>query len=224
MTLNPIYAVSALGLIALTACTPTTSTDPYYGAPQQTGGMGQRAQSGAIIGGMVGALAGSQADNDKLGHAVVGGILGAAIGGAIGNGLDQQAAELSGINSNFNVTNHGDYLVVNMPQDVLFAVDSAALRPDLQADIASIAQNLIRYPNSQIQIIGHTDNSGTAAYNQDLSQRRAVSVADVLRGNGVPAGRIAAFGRGEDQPIASNLTDQGRAQNRRVEIIIRPNV
>ena len=85
-----------------------------------------------------------------------------------------------------------------------------------------MAQNLLRYPNSQIQIIGHTDNTGSAAYNQDLSQRRAVSVASVLRESGVPSSRIAAFGRGEDQPIASNLTEQGKAQNRRVEIIIRP--
>jgi outer membrane protein OmpA-like peptidoglycan-associated protein len=73
-------------------------------------------------------------------------------------------------------------------------------------------------------VIGHTDNSGSAAYNQDLSQRRAVSVANVLRESGVPNARIAAYGRGEDQPIASNLTPEGRAQNRRVEIIIRPNV
>jgi len=153
---------------------------------------------------------------------VVGAGIGAIVGGAIGATLDQQAAELRGINNSFNVTNMGDYLVVNMPQDVLFAVDSAALRPDLTSDIASIAQNLMRYPNSQIQIIGHTDNSGSAAYNQDLSQRRAGSVADVLLRSGVPSQRVAAFGRGEDQPIASNLTPDGRAQNRRVEIIIRP--
>jgi outer membrane protein OmpA-like peptidoglycan-associated protein len=70
--------------------------------------------------------------------------------------------------------------------------------------------------------VGHTDNTGTAAYNQDLSQRRAVSVANVLRDAGVPSGRISAYGRGEDQPIATNLSPDGRAQNRRVEIIIRP--
>jgi outer membrane protein OmpA-like peptidoglycan-associated protein len=152
----------------------------------------------------------------------VGAGIGAIVGGAIGTTLDQQAAELRGINGQFNVTNMGDYLVVNMPQDVLFAVDSASLRPDLASDIQSVAQNLLRYPNSQIQIIGHTDNTGSASYNQDLSQRRAVSVASVLRNSGVPSARVTAFGRGEDQPIASNLTPEGRAQNRRVEIIIRP--
>ena len=102
------------------------------------------------------------------------------------------------------------------------APDSATLRADLTRDIKAVASSLLRYPNSTIEVIGHTDNSGSAAYNQDLSQRRAVSVANVLRESGVPNGRIAAYGRGEDQPIASNLTVEGRAQNRRVEIVIRP--
>ena len=125
-------------------------------------------------------------------------------------------------NPNIPVTNYGDYLVVNMPQDVLFATDSAALRPDLSRDVQAVAQSLLKYPNSTIQVIGHTDNTGTAAYNQDLSQRRAASVAGVLMGSGVPSSRIATIGRGEDQPIASNLTPEGRSKNRRVEIIIRP--
>ena len=181
-----------------------------------------RTQNGAIIGGMAGALLGAQSDEDRLAKAVVGGAIGAALGGAIGQTLDQQAAELRAINPSFSVTNMGDYLVVNMPQDVLFATDSATLRPDLTRDIKAVASSLLRYPNSTIEVIGHTDNSGSAAYNQDLSQRRAVSVANVLRESGVPNGRIAAYGRGEDQPIASNLTVEGRAQNRRVEIIIRP--
>ena len=116
----------------------------------------------------------------------------------------------------------GDYLIVNMPQDVLFATGSASLRPDLTRDLGAVARNLITYPNSRIEVIGHTDNTGSAALNQDLSQRRASAVASVLSGSGVPAARIAIIGRGEDAPIASNLSDAGRAQNRRVEIIIRP--
>jgi len=184
-----------------------------------------RARNGAIMGGLLGAVAGgSQKGDDKLAKAVVGGALGAAIGGAIGNSLDQQAADLRGSigNSNITVTNNGQYLVVNMPQDVLFATDSANLRSDLTRDIKAVASSLLRYPNSQIEVIGHTDNSGSSAYNQDLSQRRAVSVANVLRESGVPNGRLSAYGRGEDQPIGSNLSPDGRAQNRRVEIIIRP--
>jgi outer membrane protein OmpA-like peptidoglycan-associated protein len=217
MTFKTPLILSAFAVLALTACVPA---DPY--ATQTTPQMGPRAQSGALIGAMAGGLLGSQSSDDRVLKTAVGAGIGAIVGGAIGTTLDQQAAELRGINGQFNVTNMGDYLVVNMPQDVLFAVDSASLRPDLASDIQSVAQNLLRYPNSQIQIIGHTDNTGAAAYNQDLSQRRAGSVADVLLRNGVPSQRVAAFGRGEDQPVASNLTPEGRAQNRRVEIIIRP--
>jgi outer membrane protein OmpA-like peptidoglycan-associated protein len=224
MTFKTPLILSTLGILALTACVPA---DPYaqpYGAQPTNGQLGPRAQSGALIGAMAGGLLGSQSSDDRLLKTAVGAGIGAIVGGAIGTTLDQQAQELRGINGQFNVTNMGDYLVVNMPQDVLFGVDSASLRPDLTRDIKSVAQNLLRYPNSQIQIVGHTDNTGSASYTQDLSQRRAVSVANVLRESGVPNARISAFGRGEDQPIASNLTPEGRAQNRRVEIIIRPTV
>lgn len=181
-----------------------------------------RTQNGAIIGGMAGALVGAQSDDDRLAKAVIGGAIGAALGGAIGASLDQQAAELRAINPNFSVTNMGDYLIVNMPQDVLFATDSAALRPDLIASLGQVAQNLTSYPNSRIEVVGHTDNTGSAAYNMDLSQRRASAVAGVLIQRGVPSSRLVAYGRGFDVPVASNATAEGRAKNRRVEIYIRP--
>lgn len=181
-----------------------------------------RTQNGAIIGGMAGALVGAQSKDDRLAKAVIGGAIGAALGGAIGASLDQQAAELRAINPNFSVTNMGDYLIVNMPQDVLFATDSAALRPDLIASLGQVAQNLTTYPNSRIEVVGHTDNTGSAAYNMDLSQRRASSVAGVLIQRGVPSSRLVAYGRGFDVPVASNATPEGRALNRRVEIYIRP--
>ena len=208
---------SVIAVMGLTAC---VDPNAYPDDPNA------RAKNGAIMGGLIGAVAGaSQGGDNRLGKAVVGGALGAALGGVIGATLDQQAADLRGSigNQNISVVNNGSYLVVNMPQDVLFATDSSTLRPDLTRDIKAVAANLIRYPNSTIEVIGHTDNSGSAASNQDLSQRRAVSVANVLRESGVPNARIAAYGRGEDQPIASNLTPEGRAANRRVEIIIRPN-
>ena len=181
-----------------------------------------RTQNGALIGGMAGAILGANSDDDPLAKAVIGGAVGAALGGAIGASLDQQAAELRAINPSFNVTNMGDYLIVNMPQDVLFATDSASLRPDLISDLESVARNLTTYPNSRIEVIGHTDDTGSAAYNMDLSQRRAWAVASVLQSRGVPPSRLSAYGRGEDAPVASNATAQGRAMNRRVEIIIRP--
>jgi outer membrane protein OmpA-like peptidoglycan-associated protein len=110
-----------------------------------------------------------------------------------------------------------------MPEDLLFAVDSDRVSASLQDDLGALANNLRRYPDSVVEVVGHTDNTGTAAYNQDLSSRRAGAVASILISNGVSAGRVRAYGRGEDQPIASNLTVAGRAQNRRVDITIRPN-
>ncbi len=205
------------GVLALSAC----EVDPnaYPDDPNR------RAKNGALIGALSGAVLGAAvADDNQTQGALIGAGVGALTGAAIGNDLDKQAAELrQSLNTNVGVTNFGDYLVVNMPQDLLFAVDSATLRPDLTADIRTVASSLLRYPNSAIEVVGHTDNTGSAAYNQDLSQRRAVSVAEVLRASGVPGGRISTYGRGEDAPIATNQTPQGQAQNRRVEIIIRPN-
>ena len=216
MTFKTPLLFSAASLLALTAC---VDPNAYPDNPNA------RAQQGAIMGGLVGAAAGaSSGGSDRFGKAIVGGVIGAAAGGAVGATLDRQAAELRGSinNPNVTVTNNGQYLTVNLPQDLLFAVDSTALRPDLRADLGSVAQSLMRYPNSRIEVIGHTDNTGTAAYNYDLSQRRANAVSSVLTQSGVPAGRITNIGRGFDQPVASNATAQGRAQNRRVEIIIRP--
>jgi outer membrane protein OmpA-like peptidoglycan-associated protein len=179
--------------------------------------------AGAVLGGVVGAIT-AKDGSDRLGRAIGGAVLGAAVGGVSGSLMDQQAAELRGsLGGNVSVTNMGDYLVVNLPQDLLFATDSTALRPDLQNDLRAVAANLQKYKDSTIEVIGHTDNTGTAAYNQDLSQRRASTVASSLISYGVPSSRVRALGRGEDQPIASNLTPEGMALNRRVEIIIRPN-
>ena len=216
MMMKTPLILAVAGTLSLSAC-----VDPNAYPDDPNG----RTKSGAVLGGLIGAAAGvaTAKDGDEFKGALIGGALGAGTGALIGADLDRQAAELRGsLNSNISVTNTGEYLIVNMPQDLLFAVDSAAVRSDLAGDIRTVAASLLRYPNSRIEVIGHTDNSGAAAYNQDLSQRRAVSVAGILRESGVPGNRIAAFGRGEDQPIASNLTPQGRAQNRRVEIIIRP--
>ncbi len=219
MLRTPLLLATA-SLLALTACVDPNAgygTAPVDNSRTKTG-----AVTGAVIGGLIGATAGG--DDGRFGRTIVGAGLGAIAGGAIGNTLDRQAAELRGnVGSNTQIVNTGSELRVVMPQDILFATDSATLRPDLTQDLRAVAQSLLNYPNSTVQVIGHTDNVGAAAYNQDLSQRRANSVAAVLRDYGVPSGRIISFGRGEDQPVADNFTPQGQAQNRRVEIIIRPN-
>ena len=169
-------------------------------------------------------MTGAIASDDEFKGAVIGGAIGAAGGAAIGNALDRQEEELrqSLNNDEIQITNTGDRLIVTMPQDILFAVDSFTVAPGLRSDLGKVAQSLQNYPDSTVQVVGHTDNTGEASYNQGLSERRANAVADVLMNNGVPFERIQTFGRGEDQPVASNLSEEGRAQNRRVEIVILP--
>ena len=217
MTYRFPVAFALVGVLAATACTPVD---------QYTADDNQRTREGAIIGGLAGAVFGASrpgsGDNDVR-DALIGGAVGAIAGGAIGANLDRQAAELRAeMDSRVQIINTGSELIVRMPQDILFAVDSATLQPTLVADLGDLARNLQRYPNSVVEVIGHTDWDGTAAYNLDLSQRRANAVRSVLLNAGIPASRVAAIGRGEDQPIASNLTPEGKAQNRRVDIVIRP--
>jgi len=214
MNLRTPLVISSVALLGLAACAPGTQT--IAGGPKATTG----AVTGALVGAAIGA---NSSGSSRLAQAAAGAVLGGALGGAIGSTLDRQAADLQGSVSNqTKVVNNGSSLTVTMPQDILFATNSAALRPDLQRDLNAVATNLLNYPDSTIEIVGHTDNTGTAALNQDLSQRRAGAVADQLRAASVPGRRIVAIGRGEDFPIASNLTPEGRALNRRVEIVIRP--
>ncbi|EAP75494.1 OmpA domain protein [Roseovarius nubinhibens ISM] len=184
-----------------------------------------RAKQGALIGGVVGAITGAAASDKKGKGAVIGGAIGALGGAAIGNALDKQAAELERDLNNDSVTvnNTGDRLIVTMPQDILFAIDSSTVNSGLRGDLLTVARSLQSYPDTTVQVVGHTDNTGSAAHNQALSERRANAVADVLMNGGVAFSRIQTYGRGEDQPLASNLTAEGRAQNRRVEIVILPN-
>lgn len=204
------------GLFALGACTdPGQINDPNNPNRNRDTGIAVGAGLGALVGNLIGG------DTEAT---VAGALVGGAAGGLIGSDLDRQEADLRRdlANDQVRITNTGDRLIVSLPQDILFATDSFAVRSDLQRDLRAIAGNLIAYPNSTIQVIGHTDNTGEAGYNQTLSLRRANAVAGVLIDSGVPSGRIAPQGRGEDQPIASNLTPEGRAQNRRVEIVILP--
>jgi len=199
--------------LALAGC--TTTREP----------LGERTQSGAIIGGMLGGVLGAANNSSDPGMgAVAGAAAGALAGGAIGAALDRQARDLRGSLSNddIRIQNTGEELIVTMPEGILFDIDSAAIRGSLQADLRALARNLQQYPNTTINVLGHTDSTGSAAYNQDLSTRRAQAVAGVLLQEGVAPGRVRSIGRGEDEPIASNLTPDGRAQNRRVEVIITP--
>jgi len=219
MTLHPrlmsraTLALSATSLVFLAACEPMTRDDGY-----------RNTRTGAATGALLGAAVGAIVSDDKGKGAAVGAVVGGLGGAAYGGYLDQQEAELRNqLGNNVGIVNTGDRLIVTMPQDILFATDSASLRPDLTGDLRTVAASLNKYANTTVQVIGHTDNTGAAAYNQNLSERRAQTVATTLINNGVSAARVRSFGRGEDQPRASNLTPEGRQQNRRVEIVILPN-
>lgn len=203
------------GTLVLTGCTD----------PASMGSDGRNTREGAIAGGIIGGLTGLITNRDNRGRgAVVGAVIGAGTGAVLGNQLDKQEAALRNQigNDQVRITNTGSELIVTMPQDILFGVNDASLRPDLRSDLLALADNLRQFPDSTVVIVGHTDNTGSSEFNQSLSERRANAVADVLINAGTRAGRIAASGRGEASPIATNLTPEGRAQNRRVDIIIRP--
>ncbi len=210
----PATAVLCAAL-GLSAC-----NDPARLSPD---GSSKTEQAG-LFGGIIGAGVGMLVADNKVKGALVGAAAGAIAGGVIGNQLDKQEADLraSLASDGITIQNTGDRLIVSLPQDITFGTDSFTVRPTLRTDLNRVADNLLRYPDSSVQIIGHTDSDGEAAYNVDLSQQRANAVADVLQSGGVTFDRLQTYGRGEEQPVASNLTDEGKARNRRVEIVVIP--
>ncbi len=201
----------ALAAVVLTGC---VTADPNQ----------NRTRDGAVIGGILGGFLGAANSDNALAGGAFGAAAGAIAGGAIGAALDRQAQDLRGSLSNEDILieNTGSELIVRMPEGILFDIDSAAIRAGLQSDLRALARNLQQYPNTTVDVIGHTDNTGSAGYNQDLSARRAQAVAGVLLEEGVAPSRVRSFGRGESEPLATNLTPEGRQANRRVEVIIRP--
>lgn len=202
--------VLAIGTLALAACTNPDGTQR------------QKTNEGLAMGAAAGALVGLLVDGDK--GALKGAVAGAAIGGLIGEDLQRQedALRQSIGNSGATITNTGNELIVTLPEAITFATDSTYVRDSLRGDLVKLAQNLNDYPGSTVDVIGHTDSVGDANYNQNLSARRADSVSNILLTNGVSSSRMRSYGRGETSPVASNQTSTGRAQNRRVEVVIRP--
>lgn len=187
---------------------------------------GPRQQTGAILGGMAGGLAAAATPGagSPAGRIAAGATAGAIVGGAVGAMLERQEQDLRAMleNDGIVVRNTGEQLIVIFPGGLLFDVGSAVVDPAIQRDLGALARNLVAYPNSAVSVIGHTDSTGSAAYNQRLSERRAQAVGGILIDQGVSSSRVTAIGRGETQPVANNQSEEGRRQNRRVEVIIRP--
>lgn len=208
---TPIAIVLVAGL-GLSACT-------------NPDGSNYNAGTGALIGAGTGAVLGAAVSGGSGRGAVVGGILGGLLGGAVGNNLDRQEAALRQQmgSSGVSIVNTGSQLIVTLPEAITFPVDSAQLRGSFIGSLNALARNLQQYPRTKVEVVGHTDSTGSAAYNQQLSERRALSVRSVLVNAGVAPGRLRAYGQGETNPVANNNTAAGRQQNRRVEIFITPN-
>ncbi len=208
-------AIAILGGTA--ACTTNPQTGEQRISRAAIGGV-----AGAVGGYLIGDLVGGRRDRTER---IVGAGLGAVAGVAIGTYMDRQQRELEEATqgTDTNVIREGDNLYLQMPGSVAeFDVNSSAIRPQFRSTLDEISQTLASYPETYIDIYGHTDSDGSDAYNLDLSNRRAESVAGYLAGRGVNRVRIATEGFGESQPIATNDTVAGKQQNRRVEIRIVP--
>jgi len=184
----------------------------------------KRTAIGALAGAAVGAGTGALIGGRHAGRgALIGGAAGALVGGAIGNYMDRQAAELKRRLPEAAIERQGDKLYVALPAGILFDVNKDAVKPGAKTSLGKAAEVLVKYPDTYITVEGHTDSTGSAQYNQELSERRAMHVRDVLTQDGVPAARLSVKGYGASDPIADNATAEGRQANRRVQLEIRPN-
>lgn len=183
-----------------------------------------RAEQGAIIGAIGGAVVGKNTGDKDRGHTIAGALVGGLAGAAIGNYMDQQEAalrqQLQG--TGVEVTRQDNNIILTMPDAITFDFAQSAVKPQFYGVLNNLASTLNQFPQTRIQIAGHTDNVGSDASNLQLSQQRANSVRSYLAGSGVAPDRMQAVGYGETRPIADNSTDYGRAQNRRVEITLIP--
>jgi len=200
--------------VALVGC---QTTDPYTGEEKVS-----KTTIGAGVGAAGGAIIGAIAGNRK--GALIGAGIGALAGGLVGNYMDRQEAKLRAQlqGTGVSVTRSGDNIILNMPGNVTFATDSADVSSSFYPVLDSVALVINEFEKTYVDVVGHTDSTGRAEYNQQLSERRAQSVANYLEGHQVLAQRLLVRGLGASSPIASNETPQGRQQNRRVEIVLVP--
>jgi outer membrane protein OmpA-like peptidoglycan-associated protein len=212
-----LVAVLAAGLAA--GC---QTTDPYTGQ-SQTSSATYGALIGAGAGAVVGMISGKDAKQRKQ-RALIGAGVGGLAGGAVGAYMDKQEDELRKVmrDSGVTVTRKGDDIVLNMPGNVTFRTGSADLNAQFFKVLDGVALVAKKYDKTIIEVAGHTDNVGGSDYNRQLSQRRASAVAQYLMSKGVSEPRIMTAAGGEEHPIASNSTEQGRTANRRVEVTLAP--
>ncbi len=210
-----VSSLAAAALLATSACVTDPNTGERKVSRTAIGGGG-----GALVGLLIGGLIGGRTGR------IVGAGIGGVAGGIIGYKMDQQIKELkeetAGSGVDVTETDNGQAILVNLPDGVTFDVASYTLKPQFRETLDKVADSMIKYPNSLIDVYGHTDSTGSDAYNQTLSENRSRTVANYLAARGVSQARIRSQGFGETMPVADNAAEEGRARNRRVEIKIVP--
>ncbi|EKG42803.1 ompA family protein, partial [Pseudomonas syringae pv. avellanae str. ISPaVe013] len=215
--------IVATAVAMLSGC---ATSNPYdnQGQAQSSGGMSKTAKYGGL-GALAGAVAGAAIDHNNRGK---GALIGAAVAGAASAGYgyyaDKQEAALreSMANTGVEVQRQGDQIKLIMPGNITFATDSSAIASSFYSPLNNLASSLKQFNQNNIEIVGYTDSTGSRQHNMDLSQQRAQSVATYLTSQGVDQAHLSVRGAGPDQPIASNADVNGRAQNRRVEVNLKP--
>jgi outer membrane protein OmpA-like peptidoglycan-associated protein len=211
--------LAGVGIVVTALLAGCTTVNPYTRESQTS-----KAAKGAGIGAAAGAVVGLLTKGDKLQNALIGAGVGALAGGGVGYYMDVQEAKLRQKleGTGVSVTRVGDNITLNMPSSITFATNSADLNSGFYNALGGVAMVLKEYNKTVIEVAGHTDSTGSDSYNQQLSERRASSVANYLTGQGITQQRLMTVGAGEAHPVASNDTEAGRAQNRRVEMTIVP--
>lgn len=217
-----IFNTTNIAALFISSALMLTSCESIQNANNTQKGAAIGTASGAVIGGILGNNIG-KGKNAALG-AVLGGIVGGVAGGVIGNKMDKQAKDIKNALPGAEVERVGEGIKITLSENMVnFAFNSAELTTSAKTNLDKLATVLINNPDTNINIYGHTDNKGTAQVNQKISENRANSVKNYLISKGIASSRMITMGRGFSEPIASNDTDAGRAQNRRVEFAITAN-
>jgi hypothetical protein len=205
-----------VAMLPLSACVTDPETGNRTISKAAIGGIG-----GALGGYLLGDLVGGRRDRTEK---ILGAGIGAVAGAGVGYYMDEQERKLrqQTAGTGINVIRDGDNLVLDMPSEITFGIDSANIDAGFRDTLNQVASTLAQYEKTYVDVLGHTDSTGSDAYNQALSERRASAVADYLSSRGVQSARLATRGYGESQPKASNLDAAGRSANRRVEIRLVP--
>ncbi|MEY4670470.1 MAG: hypothetical protein RLZZ415_349 [Pseudomonadota bacterium] len=210
-----ISTFAAFSLVTVSGCVTDPNTGEKKISRTAIGGVGGTV-AGILLGGLIGGKTG------RIIGAGIGGIAGAAVGYTMDKQIKELKEQTAGSGVDVTETDNGAAILVNLPDGVTFDVASYSLKPSFRTTLDQVADSLIKYPNSLIDVYGHTDSTGSDAYNQTLSENRARTVAGYLQSRGVPAARIRSQGFGETMPVADNTSEAGRMKNRRVEIKIVP--